>query len=95
MILLHGWFTRGSTHQPVPSSLLALQVQLTLRGYSVCKRYMPRERWARNSMICAGNPEARRRKDTCSGDSGSPLLLRTTKGRRGWDLQASAGCSSE
>jgi hypothetical protein len=41
-------------------------------------------------MICAGDPDARPRRDTCSGDSGSPLLKRTTKGRLGWDRQASA-----
>ncbi|KAI3439042.1 hypothetical protein D9Q98_001452 [Chlorella vulgaris] len=79
-----GW---GVVYDGGPSATVLQEVQLKLRGYSVCRQYMPRERWGQNSMICAGDPDARPRRDTCSGDSGSPLLKRTTKGRLGWDRQ--------
>lgn len=62
-----------------PPARFLQEVPLMLLSYDDCLAYMPTEQWGNNSMLCAGQPS--RHKDTCTGDSGGPLLLKDQRGR--------------
>lgn len=64
---------RASTRR-CPLHRRPCQVSVDLLSPATCKRYLPRQDWQHNTMMCAGTPT--RRRAACSGDSGGPLFRR-------------------
>lgn len=84
MLMAVGW-GKLSAGDNAASPRVLQQAPLMLLNMRTCRIYMPDERWGRNSMMCAGEPS--RGKDTCTGDSGGPLLKPDRLGRPWMDLQ--------
>lgn len=66
-----GW-GRLSWNGKLPAALQ--EAPLAYLSPKTCARYLPKNDWPRNNMICAGWPSAGR--DACSGDSGGALIKR-------------------
>lgn len=74
-----GWgITENGTSDPAPA---LREVDLTVVDNSVCSSVMSAYGVVTENMLCAGGPVAGG-KDTCSGDSGGPLLEQQDGGYR-------------